>query len=138
MVIWSSLRNIHKTSEINITFGFEMWPGKRIACILENIFVKIFILSFSDFTLGFEPKRFVFVKSFIFIIPSLLCSSSINWVFNIFFSELFSFFLPFFLQLFVLFFKLFVWFLNFFFIKVFLSQINWIVNKWGISLDEFF
>jgi hypothetical protein len=55
-----------------------MAPGQWVTGILEYVLVKVLILSFGHFSLTLQPQWFVFIKSFILVVPSLLCGSSVD------------------------------------------------------------
>lgn len=137
MIIRSSFWNIHQTSKVNVSFSSEVTPSRWLISVFENILIKFFVLCFSNFVLVFQPKRLVFVHSFIFIVPWLLSCCSIDWILNVFFSELFSLFFPFCLKSCLLSFNLRFSFFYFLFEEVLFSQINWVIDETWIFLDEF-
>ena len=115
-----------------------MWPCQWIAGILENVFIELSIFWLADLGLVFEPKWFVFIKSFELVVPRLFGSCSVDCIFDIVISELLAFLLPLFSESCVLIFELLIRLFDFLFVKVFLSQVNWVVDKWTVFLDKFF
>ena len=115
-----------------------MGPGERVACVLEDIFVEFSVLRLWDFGLIFQPEGFVFIKSFELVIPRLLGGSSVDCILNFFISEFLGLGFPLFFQGLMLVSQFLVRFLDFFFIKIFLSQVNRVVDKWTVLLNKFF
>ena len=113
-----------------------MWPGKGVTGVLEHIFVELSVLGFGDLGFVFEPEGFVFVESLELVVPGLFGGGAVYGVLDIVIGEVLSLGLPLFSQGFVLVGQLFIRFLYLFFVEIFLSQINRIINKRTILLYQ--
>jgi len=59
----SLLGNIEYGSEFNLTFSFEVHPGKRIIIVLGKGFIELFIFFVFDFILGSQPDGLVIIDN---------------------------------------------------------------------------
>lgn len=113
-----------------------MRPGKRVACILEHIFIKLFVFILFDLLFVANPKRFVFINSFKFHSLNVSCGCSIHWILNLIFVKFFSLSRPLFSYFLDLCFYLGLGLLNLLFCHHNFLEINWIIDKITVSFDE--
>ena len=136
MVIGCTLGDKNETSKVSFSFSSEMRPGEWVACILEYIFIKFFVLFLFDLIFISNPKRLVLVNSLEFDSINISSSCSINWIFNLFLIEFFSFLFPLFSDFLDLSLDFGFCLFYFLFSCNYLFEINGIVNEATVSFNQ--